>query len=107
MEQIYKKIIRKQNKRASRTEGSFDYAALLRLAKLVDVPSLKTCADDSTVVAVVDHLLGVTCDDTLNRCEVSRIVEGRGKLHRHVRCVDVTRVEEAVALMTDNAGFCR
>lgn len=85
----------------------FDYAALLRLAKLVDIPSLKTCTYDSTVVAVVDHLLSVTCDDTLNRCKVSCVVEGRGQLHRHVRCVDVTRVKKAVALMTDNTRLSR
>jgi hypothetical protein len=52
--------------------------------------------------SVVDHLLGVTSHDTLNRCKVLRVDNGRSKLHRNIWSIDVTSVKERLALVTDD-----
>ena len=79
----------------------------LRLAELVDVPSPKTVHLNSTVETVVNALLGVTCHDSLNRCKVVRVNHERGELHRDIRCIDVTCVEQALALMSNDDAPCR
>jgi hypothetical protein len=73
-----------------------------RLAELVRVPLYETVNADVTEEPVVNNLLSVTGHDTLYRSEVLRIYDGRGELHRDIRCIDVTGIEKALTLVSDD-----
>ena len=88
---LVKRPFRNKKKRNSK-RVPFLFRVVLRLTQFVDIPSLKTVSHNSTIVAVVNHLLGITCDDALNRCEVCTVVDGWSQLHWYIRSIDVTCV---------------
>ena len=64
------------------------------LSEFVDAPMYETIDMNMSIVTVVNHLLRITCHNTLNRCKVEWVNHCRCQLHWDVRSVDITSVKE-------------